>query len=973
MPIEISTPKLVELSKMYEERIGSERKRLSGERVAFESQLGESKQSALLNMLSGKRMIMAGGAIGVLVVAAVGYGTFRTAMRPTELLLEYRDQMREELYDEAQATVTEYFDLKTDDWDTTVEHAQHLLKLGNYQEARTLYARLIARSPLSNDPDILFKSGMSYLPDRTATRIKMTEVLAGTTYVPALIARALLDDQDLERRALRDINAALEELSRIPSDGESYKELQDLTKLFVLNICRNRTFRETSFPEVASFPAGLRSSDLYLFGIDPRMSLNFCVLVPTGPKGYDGLNLDLEYLARGIKAFTLLRMGNREEAEKALAGGVMKDNPINAYINLIIAYQNGDFAAAEEALLDTSYSRQPDMMHYHALVLLLQGPQRWQEGFELMKRAFSVDSEDLQILNNHAVVAMIERRFGQAAKDLDKALQRQNQYAYASYNKGILQLVVDRDISNALLTFQGIANQTRAFPGVRYYYALANIAVENTDNAILMLRDNAKVPHFGVLSKVALADFYSQEYQGDKTAIELYTEAFKEDPSNFEAALKIALVTSRQGKHEQALRGISKIEETFVDLKERDQAPFNELLNAIKGEIYHVQGAERAEEFLAAAVEATENPELYVHLIGLYTSELVRRKKVRAALEITRTALPTDPENIALLVARMEALLAANDVEAAQEVAERATKIDPANLDLLYAKAALFAQAEQWEEATEIYNEIYLQQPTNPQPLADALMMLEEAGGNTALRRQLAEQITRIESQPEQQLQQVEIASTSARTVSPEQAERIREEIEEISSLMQNGDIESYSGLLYRAYLYNQIGEYQPAIKDYLEATKETATENRNGEPILLYEPWHQLASTYIALRQYDKAHDALNNALTYEPPAEEQINMTITRAGVREQLGLLDAAIEDYGTVIKGFPNYYLPYYRRCLLFIEQKQPDLAIDDCTTAIRIDPDSIDAFRARHSAFSQVGDSGNAAKDASKITLLEAQQ
>ena len=100
---------------------------------------------------------------------------------------------------------------------------------------------------------------------------------------------------------------------------------------------------------------------------------------------------------------------------------------------------------------------------------------------------------------------------------------------------------------------------------------------------------------------------------------------------------------------------------------------------------------------------------------------------------------------------------------------------------------------------------------------------------------------------------------------------------------------------------------------------------------------------------------------------------MTITRAGVRERLGMLDGAIADYGFVIDSFPNYYLPYYRRCLLYIEQKELEQAITDCTTAIRIDPDSIDAFKARHSAFSKIGDRNSAAKDASKITLLEAQQ
>ena len=308
-------------------------------------------------------------------------------------------------------------------------------------------------------------------------------------------------------------------------------------------------------------------------------------------------------------------------------------------------------------------------------------------------------------------------------------------------------------------------------------------------------------------------------------------------------------MTARQGKLDQALRGISQIELLFEEINERDRPPYEELLNAVKGEIYHFQGAERAEEFLKAAVAATEDPELYIHLVGLYTAELVKRDKVRAALEITRTALPTAPDDVRLLTSRAQALLAANDLEEAFKVIARAEEVDSANADLMQTKAQAYAMGEQWTEATDVYQEIYILQPTNPEPLLQAIEMLEEAGVGRKLIADLADQIQRIQTKPDEQLQQVR-AQETVRSISPEQEEQIRGEIENVTRLLANDEIESYSGHMYRGYLRHQVGDFKEAIDDYLVATQETAQFNREGAPINLYEPWIQIAQTYILTSQ---------------------------------------------------------------------------------------------------------------------------
>ena len=509
-----NSPKLEALLKLYEERVAGEREKLHTEHAAFEASFAKSKEGSLLHRLSGKHIVMAGGAFAVLVIAIVSYVSVQNSLRPGKLLAAYEEQLREEQYDEAHATVSEYFDIKEDNWNLTASHANLLLRLGRYEDARVLYARLLARSPLSSEPDILYLSGLSYLPDLTATRIKMTEVLASSPHAPTLLARALLDDQALERRGLQDIEAALDELSRVPSEGESYKNLQDLTKIFIINICRNKRFRESVYPDVATYPAGLRSSDLYLFGLDPRVSLNFCSVVPTGRKAFQNIEFDLESLALGLKAFMHARLGDYEGATKVLATGRRAtQNPVNAYIDGVVSFQAGEFARAEESLVATELHPAAD-----PAALPLTGAAAAGAG----EMGVRLRPDEARAERRRELAADPQQPRG--GRDDRKALRPGEEgpgegpgpaepvYAFANYNYAVILLEVDHDPGTALPIFQSIANQNRAFPGVRYYFALANIAADDPDAAILMLKNNEDAPHFGVLSKVALANFYAREY-----------------------------------------------------------------------------------------------------------------------------------------------------------------------------------------------------------------------------------------------------------------------------------------------------------------------------------------------------------------------------------------------------------------------------------------------------------------------------
>ena len=967
---EQNTPVLDELARTYFAKIELEKKNLEKQRIAFENSLGIAGSDSKFRIFRSKKFIY-----GVLTTGAIAgliffYGFLSDYLRPGRLLDTYNTALVSGDYTQAHAAITDYLDIVPDDWDLTTSHAKLLLQLGNYEEARKLYARLIAKSPLQSEPLVLFQSGLSYLPALANTRSKMNEVLADGTYIPALVARALLEDK-IFRNAQRSIEQAIKELERVESGGELYKSYEEQVKLLLINLCRNTTFSEFVQPGFEHYPTNLRDNDLFVYGLDSRIPINFCFIVPLSYANYNNFQIDLEATLHAMKAFIEIRSNNLEAAISSIATSTNTNtNVLNSYIESVLLAFTGDFAAAETSLLRTDYSSQVPLLILHNLVLMLQGVEHWDKAKPMLDNALSVDPDSLQALNNRAVLAMIEERYGQALADLERAITKQKHYSSAIYNSAIALLETGK-AQEAMDLFQTITNQTTLFPGVNYYFALANREVGNSENAINLFRSTSDLPGFGVLSNIALADSYATDFQGEQIAIDFYTKAFETDPNNFEAALKIALMTSKLGGHDQALQLIEAFEEQFSDISPRDESYYLETLNSIKGEIYHYQGVPEAEETLKLAVENSSDPEIYNRMVRLYTEELLSKNKVREALDITRTALPSNPEDINLLIARAEALAASNDIDAALGIIQQAEDTGSISVDVMFVKARVLGQDQRLVEAAEIYRSIYTIQPTDAAPLEEALALLNRSAGNDELKTELANLLERTDIKPDESLQ-VE-SQVAIQKLEGEQAEQVEKEISEITTLLDNDRVEMFSGLIYRGFLYSQLGDVESAIADYLAASEVTAEVDREGNPLPKYQPWQRLTEMYIITGNYEAAHDAITRAISYDPEDEVISNLTVTRAGVRERIGLIDEAIADYSTIIRDFPNFFLPYYRRCLLYIQQQLADEAIRDCTTAISIEPENIDAYRARHSAYGSIGDRNNAAKDANKITLLEAQR
>src|SRR5262249_50399600 len=104
-------------------------------------------------------------------------------------------------------------------------------------------------------------------------------------------------------------------------------------------------------------------------------------------------------------------------------------------------------------------------------------------------------------------------------------------------------------------------------------------------------------------------------------------------------------------------------------------------------------------------------------------------------------------------------------------------------------------------------------------------------------------------------------------------------------------------------------------------------------------------AEAFDALRQTDSAIADYSNALEqYQRAQEAHARLSrlfdpywahYFRAGLYELKGDVDRAIADYGDSIKLNVNQSDAYASRCRAFSKKQLYDLAISDCTTAIRL--------------------------------------
>lgn len=143
--------------------------------------------------------------------------------------------------------------------------------------------------------------------------------------------------------------------------------------------------------------------------------------------------------------------------------------------------------------------------------------------------------------------------------------------------------------------------------------------------------------------------------------------------------------------------------------------------------------------------------------------------------------------------------------------------------------------------------------------------------------------------------------------------------------------------LLNRGICYYSTEKYQAALEDLLRART-----LKPEEPITNY----NLALVYNALEDYDKAIDAINLYLKTTNDADG----IITRARSYRWSSEFQKALDDYTAAIKLKPDTIDAYLERSACYRQLKSPDKALEDCNKAIAIDPKSADAYYYRGSAY-----------------------
>ena len=920
--------------------------------------------------VSPRKMVMTGLAVAVVVVIAItAFNILQSILLPSRLLGRYEQAKLEGDFETATESALSYIDEVPDDWELIANHAYFLLQHGDLKDARILYSKLLNNSPLADDLEIEFGGAVSQLNSRT-TRKKMGELIVILDkFIPALAARALLEPRDNFEDAQANIDKAISELAKLDQRGDTYSRYQNLLALFIVNSCRvnHESYAGSIGVSFEFFPTPLIEDDLLLFGLDTETPISFCSVVPQAFDDVVEYSPDLDAMLYAIKAFNEMRGESYGEAARSASLSVSREQTtVGAYLSGILSAREGRFDEAELAMLRTGAVKHPRIVNNLAVAKILAGKKNWEDASALIEEAVKARGSNTQALNNLAVMQMLNKRFGPAKTSLENALKLNQSYLSALYNLAVTQLQLE-EFEQSTDNFFTVVGQGQFFPGADYFFARALFANGDVDRALATYNVASNTAGFGVFARIKLGDYYADE-GATETALEFYSGAFRENPSNYESALKSVLMLAKISRFEDALSQLELVESQFEELAAANNNSYLRLLFAIKGEIYATVNYDEAEEILAKALElATGDRDLYPQVVATYTDELLKRDKVREALDLTRTALPTDPSSTQLLLARTKALIDSNDLDQALDLADEAASNDPENSAIKLIRARILVKDQRLDEAATLYQEIYELNPADIAPLEEAITALERFEGQEDTIAILNEKIERAQfTSPGIIGSAGQGQAVAKKVLSEEEIEAIKNEIVKTSDLLKTEQIEKFSGHLYRGFLYNQVGAVNEAIADYQDAIANIA----EAPPGDAFQPYQRLTEIYLRLGSYEDALDSVNGAIASNPSEDLRNSMTLTRAGILEKLGKFDDAIAEYSEIIKLFPNHLPPYLRRCLLYLEKREAEQAVKDCSTVIKIDPKNLEAYTGRHRAYGILGDTVKASKDSRIISTLQ---
>ncbi|MGN6516309.1 MAG: tetratricopeptide repeat protein [Rhizomicrobium sp.] len=151
------------------------------------------------------------------------------------------------------------------------------------------------------------------------------------------------------------------------------------------------------------------------------------------------------------------------------------------------------------------------------------------------------------------------------------------------------------------------------------------------------------------------------------------------------------------------------------------------------------------------------------------------------------------------------------------------------------------------------------------------------------------------------------------------------------------------NALTWRGIAYYSMGNYEPAIDNYNQAL-ELQPDNADT--------YGDRAAVYLALGQYARAIDDYNRALSLDPKAIDFLN---GRGAAYRNLGNYQQAITDYSKIIEHDPDSVSALLNRCMARAYWGQElDIALADCSHALRISPGELDVLAKRGLVYLRMG-------------------
>lgn len=119
----------------------------------------------------------------------------------------------------------------------------------------------------------------------------------------------------------------------------------------------------------------------------------------------------------------------------------------------------------------------------------------------------------------------------------------------------------------------------------------------------------------------------------------------------------------------------------------------------------------------------------------------------------------------------------------------------------------------------------------------------------------------------------------------------------------------------------------------------------------------------------YDEAIRLYTKAIKSEELKENLILGYVRRGSCYEAIGQLDSAIEDYTSAIKLELNNSHHFTARGIIYMKKGFWDRAIEDFTEAISLNPSNINAYKQRAIAYEKKGLKEAAKEDLKKVMQL----